>query len=75
MIRLKYVGGLLVVIALCTIIWFNPSAKEQVKQLEEKVSTLEEQIGGYYRDIIFSLEITAEQLLAHNFKQPITEED
>ena len=75
MIRLKYVSGLLVVIALCTIIWFNPPAKEQVKQLEEKVSTLEEQIGSHYRDFIFSMESTAEQLLAHNFKQPITDED
>lgn len=75
MIRLKYVSGLLVVIALCTIIWFNPPTKEQVKQLEEKVSTLEEQIGSYYGDIIFSLDSTAEQLLAHNFNQPITDED
>lgn len=72
---LKYVGGLLVVIALCTIVWFNSPAREQVKQLEEKVSTLEEQIGGYYRDIAFSLDSTAEQLLAHKFNQPITDED
>ena len=75
MVWVKYVSGLLVVIAICAVIWFNPSAKVQVNQLEEKVSVLEEQIGGYYRDTISSLDSTATQLLEHNFKQPITDED
>ena len=89
MARLKYVIGFLVVIVLCTVIWFEHPAKEQANQLDEKasaleeqanqldkkVSALEEQIGRHYLADISSLENTAEQLLAHNFNQPITDED
>ena len=72
---LKYVIGLVVVIALCTVVWFKPPTKIEVNQLEEKVSILEEQIGGHYQDYNLSLVNTAEQLLAHDFNQPIMVED
>ena len=75
MVKLKYAIGFLTVIALCTVIWFHRPAKEQVNQLEEQVSILKEQVGSHYRGDISSLENTAEQLLAHNFNQPITDED
>lgn len=75
MVWLKYVSGVLVVIAICAVIWFNPSAKVQVNQLEERVSALEEQVGSHYKDTIFSLRVTVDELLEHNFNQPLTDED
>ena len=48
-VRLKYVSGFIVGIALCIVIWIVYPAKEQVTQ-SEKVSILEEQIGSYYKN-------------------------
>lgn len=75
MAKLKYVIGYLVVIVLCTVIWFHRPEKEQMNQLEEQVNALKEQVGSHYRNDISSLENTATQFLAHNFNQPITDED
>ncbi|MEK3765626.1 MULTISPECIES: hypothetical protein [unclassified Solibacillus] len=69
---LKYVIGLLIVIALCTVIWFIRPTNDQ---LEVKVSALEEQIGRHYLNDLSSLERTAEQLLEYDLSLPITEEN
>ena len=69
---LKYVIGFLIVIALCTVIWFIRPANDQ---LEVKVSALEEQIGRHYLNDLSSLERTAEQLLEYDLSLPITEEN
>lgn len=75
MVWLKYVGGVLVVIALCAVIWFIHPAKGQVKQLEEKVSILEEQIGFQYSDAMYPLKRTVEALIEWDYKQSITDVD
>lgn len=71
----KYVIGLVVVIALCTVVWFKLPTKIEVNQLEEKVSILEVQIGEHYINDISLLENVSEQLLNYNFNQPITDEN
>ncbi|WP_339216415.1 hypothetical protein [Solibacillus sp. FSL W8-0372] len=69
---LKYVIGLLIVIALCTAVWF---IRPTNAQLEAKISVLEEQIGRHYLNDFDSLERTAEQLLEYDLNLPITEEN
>lgn len=72
---MKYVIGLVVVIALCTVVWFTSPTKIEVNELEEKVSTLEVLIGEHYINDISLLEDASEQLLNYNFNQPITDEN
>ena len=68
MVGLKYLGGVLVAIVLCGVIWLVHPAKEQVNQLEE-------QISRQYMFANFLLRDTVEDLLAWNFSQPLTEAD
>ncbi|MFF2793846.1 hypothetical protein [Lysinibacillus xylanilyticus] len=68
MVGLKYIGGVLVAIVLCGVIWLVHPAKEQVNQLEE-------QISRQYMFANFLLRDTVEDLLAWNFSQHLTEAD
>lgn len=68
MVGLKYIGGVLVAIVLCGVIWLVHPAKEQVNQLEE-------QISRQYMFANFLLRDTVEDLLAWNFSQPLTDAD
>lgn len=68
MVGLKYLGGVLVAIVLCGVIWLVHPAKEQVNQLEE-------QIGSQYSYANFLLRDTVEELLKWNFSQPLTDAD
>ena len=72
---LKYVIGFVIVVAFLTVVLFNLTTKIEANQLEEKVSTLEEQIGNHYRSDLYLWEDAAEQLLTFDFSQPITEEN
>lgn len=72
---LKYVMGFVVVITLCTVVWFKLTTKIEVNQLEEKVIILEDQIGNHYRSDLYLWEDAAEQLLTYDFSQPITDEN
>lgn len=72
---LKYVMGFVVVITLCTVVWFKLTTKIEVNQLQEKVIILEDQIGNHYRSDLYLWEDAAEQLLTYDFSQPITDEN
>lgn len=72
---LKYVIVFVIVIAFLTVVLFNLTTEIEANQLEEKVSTLEEQIGNNYRSDLYLWEDAAEQLLMFDFSQPITEEN
>ena len=67
--------GFVVVITLCTVVWFKLTTKIEVNQLEEKVIILEDQIGNHYRSDLYLWEDAAEQLLTYDFSQPITDEN
>ncbi len=65
---MKYVGGILVMLALCGVMWFVHPAKEEVKQLEG-------QLSWQYKYANFLLRDTVEELLEWDFSQPLTDGD
>lgn len=68
MSKLKYVGRLIIAIALCSIIWFTHPAKEQVEQLEGESSR-------QYMYANYLLKGTVQELLKWDYSQPLNDED
>lgn len=66
--RLKYFGGVLVVLASCGFIWLVHPAKEQVNQLEKQMSE-------HYFYANYILRDTVEELLIWDFSQALTSAD
>lgn len=67
-VKLKYFGGGLVVLALYGFIWFVYPAKEQVNQLEKQMSQ-----QYFYANYL--LRGTVDELLEWDFSKPLTSED
>lgn len=67
-VEMKRLGGILVTIALCGVVWLVHPAKEQVKQMEG-------QIGEQYLYANFLLRDTVEELLAWDFSHPLSDAD
>ncbi|MCH7322698.1 hypothetical protein LZ480_12435 [Solibacillus sp. MA9] len=63
---LKNLGRVLVLTALCGLIWWTYSAKEQVNQMEREISN-----QYFYANSL--LRNTVDELLEWNFSQPLTD--